>query len=133
MARHHFGSSQITQFSTHTGCNIPAHHTHGSWYPNHTTHRVNIPRVLHFPLLGLCPSACLAGLLTSGFHTCSHSTVSDPTLPKPHLTLLSDVIPRWDLNSCNGGPMRLQFGTQLKMCPCLTMTISFVTNKPEIL
>ena len=41
----------------------------------------------------------------------SHYYVSlDTPITKPHLTFLSDVIPRLCLNSCNAGPICWQFG-----------------------
>ena len=43
--------------------------------------------VLHFPLLGLCQSPCLTGLLTFSSKTCGHITASN--CPKPHLTFTS--------------------------------------------
>ena len=75
-----------------------------------------ILQILHFPLLVLCQSPCLAGLLTSGSKTCGHITESN--YPQTTSNVLGDVILRLGLNWCDDGTICLQFG---KMCPYLTM------------
>ena len=64
-----------------------------------------IYRVLHFPLLELCQSPSLAGLLT--FTLAPRLVVTESNYPKPHLTFL--VILRLGLNSCDAGTICLQF------------------------
>ena len=42
-----------------------------------------------------------------------YSVWLDTPITKPHLTFLSDVIPRLGLSACNAGPMCLQFGRKV--------------------
>ena len=75
-----------------------------------------IYKELHFQLLGLCQSPCLAGLLTSCPKTCGHITESN--YPKPQLTFLVMPLSDWVWSRVMLVPYVYNLA---KMCPYQTM------------
>ena len=81
-----------------------------------------ISNVLHFPLLGLCQSPCLAGLLTltPRLVVTSHSLITPNHIYHSwwcHFKIASEMF--------NARPICLRFGRWLEMYPYLTMIMWF--------
>ena len=85
MVRHHFGPLTEPPTPGHTCWHIPTNDTYSHWYPKYITMLGVISNVLPFPLLGLCPSLCLVGLLTCGSKTCH---ITESNYPESRVTFL---------------------------------------------